>query len=118
MNYFCQKCKNPVPEKRKPCSRCGCEKLEIKGGFMEEIRVHSQVSGKIKDRNSKRPRLEFKQGYSFYKKTRVWHVINRVIDRANNWYKEVIENEKGKIIRNIKEPLSKHRGYGSNKQRT
>jgi len=65
-----------------------------------------------------RPFLEQKIGDDLHKKSNTWMSLERVIDRAKNWYKEIIVNPKtGEIIHKIEEPLSDHTDHGSAKKR-
>jgi hypothetical protein len=115
MGYFCSECNNPVSEERKPCVNCGCERRNSQIVCQENIRLHCKILGKLKSLCKKKPRIEFKNGDDFYRKTKKWNLLDRFIDRENDWYKELIMNEKGEVIRNVSEPLSKHQGHGSAK---
>jgi hypothetical protein len=43
--------------------------------------------------------------------------LERLIDRAKNWYKEVVRDpETGEIIHKCEEPLREHRGHGTVKE--
>ena len=45
-------------------------------------------------------------------------LLERVIDRAKNWYRELITDPKtGKVVRYCEEPLSNHRERGSAKKK-
>ena len=45
-------------------------------------------------------------------------LIERCIDKDNNHYKEiVVDPETGEIIHQCEEPLSEHRGHGSDKKK-
>ena len=42
----------------------------------------------------------------------------RIIDRKNNYYKELVVNtDTGEIVRDIEQPLSDHTGHGSAKRK-
>jgi hypothetical protein len=42
--------------------------------------------------------------------------IQRVIDRAKNWYREIVQDpETGQVVHQSDEPLTEHRGHGSAK---
>ena len=47
-----------------------------------------------------------------------WVHIIRVIDWENYHYTETIKTQRGDIIRNCNEPLTKHQGRGSAKKRS
>ena len=41
-------------------------------------------------------------------------LLERVINRAKNWYKELITDpETGEVVRHCEEPLTDHRDHGS-----
>jgi hypothetical protein len=43
--------------------------------------------------------------------------LERVIDRAKNWYREIVTDPvTGKIIHACEEPLDAHRGHGTDKK--
>lgn len=65
-----------------------------------------------------KPYYEAVVGDDLHRKTGIWMKLERVIDRAKDWYKEVVTEPKtGKFIHRCEEPLSEHRGHGSAKQR-
>jgi hypothetical protein len=46
-------------------------------------------------------------------------LLERVIDRAKNWYKKLITDpETGKVVHHCEEPLTDHRGHGSAKKKS
>jgi len=46
-------------------------------------------------------------------------LLERVIDRAKNWYKELITDpETSGVVRHCEEPLTDHRDRGSAKQKS
>jgi endogenous inhibitor of DNA gyrase (YacG/DUF329 family) len=50
-----------------------------------------------------------KTGYEFFRKTRRWHLRERLIDRREKRYREYIEDaETGEVIRHKDERLSEH----------
>ena len=43
---------------------------------------------------------------------------DRIIDRKNNFYKELVVNtDTGELVRDVEQPLSEHTGYGSAKHK-
>ena len=82
--------------------------------FSETVSLNDWVNGKLKDKTKKLTYI-FRVGKSFFKKTRQWHNLERIIDKKNNIYKEFITNKSGRVIRDIEEPLSDHKGRGSAK---
>jgi hypothetical protein len=56
------------------------------------------------------------KGDDLRKKSGKWYTKERIIDRKNDLYKEIVRNpETGEIIHHCEELLSKHIGHGSAK---
>ncbi len=56
-------------------------------------------------------------GYDLHRKTGRWMRLQRVIDRVNNWYREIIHDPKtGEIVHQTDEPLTEHQGHGDAKK--
>ncbi len=73
---------------------------------------------KVKHPGEKKPFIEQVSGDDLFRDTGVWRKLDRVIDRDNAAYKEVITDPKtGKVIKHCEEPLSKHTGHGSVQQK-
>jgi hypothetical protein len=73
-------------------------------------KAKSQVKGK--------PYIEGKAGDDLHRKTGSWMHLQRIIDRARNWYTEVVtDSETGEVVHRCEEPLSGHRGHGSAKHK-
>jgi hypothetical protein len=53
--------------------------------------------------------LLIKMGYEFFRKTRRWHLRERLVDRRGNRYREYIEDaETGEVIRDKDQRLDEH----------
>lgn len=81
--------------------------------------VEAQSTLRVKARGGAggRPFMEQVAGSDLHRKTGIWMRIERVIDRARDWYRERITNPKtGEIVHECEEPLSQHRGHGAAKQ--
>lgn len=115
---YCLDCKNPVPEKRESCPYCGSERRSLHVTITEEVKLHDQIGGSITSAGAKEPRQEFKRGDDYHRQSGQWNFLDRLIDRANDWYKEHIINSNGKYIKNVNERLSKHQGHGSAKYKS
>jgi len=73
---------------------------------------------KGKHPEGKKPFIEQVSGDDYNRDIGEWRKLERVIDRDNDAYKEVITDPKtGKVIKHCEEPLSKHTGHGSAKLR-
>ncbi|HUK55579.1 MAG TPA: zinc ribbon domain-containing protein, partial [Nitrospiria bacterium] len=63
-------------------------------------------------------RRDFFHGDDLHKKSGKWYKKERIIDKDNDQYKEVISDpETGEIIHECQEPLSEHRNHGSAKNK-
>ena len=102
---------------RTPCPSCGSAKRT------RNVEIRVQIDSKVEVY----PLLKWlrkqlgrwgKDGFEFYRDTLTWRRLRRTFDKPNDWYEEEIRDAKtGDLIRECKEPLSKHRGRGSAKQR-
>lgn len=116
----CKKCNTVLFEflddARLPCPVCG-ETARIFSEHITEplvLRDHMRMKGKHLVKS--RPFFEAEVGASFYSKTQEWNHLERIIDRDNNLYIEIIKNPAtGEIIKRVEEPLSDHKGHGSAK---
>jgi len=72
----------------------------------------------FKHKNSQGKTLaEGLSGDDLHRKSGKWMKKERLIDRANDRYKEVVTDpETGSVVHQSEEPLSQHRGYGSAKK--
>jgi hypothetical protein len=116
MSCFCQNCGSSRSEHDAVCSKCGSNKKRFEITCCDSLSMHDQINGKIKSFITKKVSVIFKIGDNFFKKTKKWHVIERLIDRKNNLYKEYIKDERGNTIKDVIEPLSNHTGHGSAKK--
>ncbi len=62
----------------------------------------------------RRPYVEILGGDDFNRKLGKFVKLERVIDRARNWYMErVTDPDTGQVLHECEEPLTDHRGHGS-----
>lgn len=121
----CKDCGAPIDEpsntpadQRAPCPSCGSTTRLIKKELTATLDIHPSLGFKAKEQGKGRPFIEGKSGEDLYRKTGKWMFLERVIDRAKNWYKELITDPAtGKIIHHCEEPLSEHRRHGSAKKK-
>ena len=105
----------------RPCHECGSVKKSIHLAFTDnaELKVHDSLRGKVKDSrfpSKKNPRMDFFSGYDLRKSDGKWMQKERVLDKDNDHYKEVVvDSETGEVIHHNEEPLSEHFGHGSAK---
>ena len=89
---------------------------EIK--ITDKLDIHEQIDVKVREKSSKKPTVELKQGDSLSKKNGKYNHIERKIDRKENTYSETIKDpERGEIIHQCNEPLNEHTGHGSDEHK-
>jgi predicted nucleic acid-binding Zn-ribbon protein len=100
-----------------PCPRCGGKDIVVE--FSDDVpHEHDSIEGKMKSATGGKPIYEFFDGDELQKSTGKWMAKTRVVDRQKDNYQEiVIDPETGKIIHRCDEPLSQHRGHGSDKHK-
>ena len=110
---------NTPPEKRSPCPSCGSTIRQIRVELAETLETHASLGYKAKSQGKGKPYVEGRTGDDLHRKTGKWMLLERVIDRAKNWYKELITDpETGKVVRHCEEPLTDHRDRGSAKKKS
>ena len=128
---------NPINEKEIICDNCGheftskttlgeincpkCEspKLSIHIEVHDRVKVRDWLRGKGKDDSftgKKKLRRDFIVGSEQKASDGKWVYKERLIDKDNNRYKElVVDEETGEVIHECDEPLKNHFGHGSAK---
>ncbi|MCL5406738.1 MAG: hypothetical protein M1398_08505 [Deltaproteobacteria bacterium] len=82
----------------------------------DRVTVHANVKMKHKDATGKEL-AESVSGDDLHRKTGKWMEKSRTIDRKNDWYEETVTDpETGRVVHRCAEPLSRHRGHGSDKE--
>jgi len=123
LSVFCGNCgraidENPsLPvEERKPCPSCGSMGRSIHAEIHDTIILREKLGLKGRHTGGKKPFIEQVSGDDLHRKSGTWMKHSRIIDRDNDSYHEVvIDPNSGKIVHECKEPLSQHRGHGSDK---
>ncbi|PIR12942.1 zinc ribbon domain-containing protein [Candidatus Falkowbacteria bacterium CG11_big_fil_rev_8_21_14_0_20_39_10] len=108
---LCKNCGIELSVRDNTCPKCGSSEKAITLNLRDSIELHSSVGGKVRDWQRKL-KYHFEIGENFFRKTKQWNYLERIIDWTNNFYKELIKNKDGKIIKDIEEPLSQHQGHG------
>jgi len=120
----CGFCGNPIneapdakAEERNPCPKCGSTLRRFNVSITEQLTFHASLGFKAKRQGERKPHVEGKSGDDLHRETGRWMKKDRLIDRENDHYKEVVTDpESGNVIRYCEEPLSEHRGHGSAKK--
>lgn len=118
---FCAKCDlvleetpNIKPEDRKPCPGCGATSRKFAVSVEATLVTRASVSYKAKHPGAKKPHAEGFSGHQIHRKSGRWMEKQRLIDRDQDKYKELVtDSETGQIVHQCEEPLSKHIGHGS-----
>jgi len=107
----------PIYE-RKPCPNCGSLNRHVAITINDTFELHDNLVAKGSRPDSKKPFIEQFVGDDLQKSNGKWMEKQRVIDRDNDKYDEVVKNpETGEIIHECHEPLSKHIGHGTTKSK-
>jgi hypothetical protein len=81
-----------------------------------EVGVRAKLLRKAKATGKGKPFVEGVDGDDVHRATGHWNVLSRLIDRRGNRYRErIVDGETGEVIRDVDEPLTGHRGHGSDK---
>jgi predicted nucleic acid-binding Zn-ribbon protein len=114
-DWVCTKCGTPVeetpPEVRPPCPVCG---TTARTTFISSImavttQIYLKTRTLYRDGGRKVVR-EVTEGASYFRAAGRWDQIFRLIDRGNNWYREIFRDGKtGGVVHEKAEPLTEHR---------
>lgn len=120
----CAQCKTALEEdsnlskkQRIPCPKCGSLSRSYHVTVTDEIRFHEKLGMKARHSEPGKPYFESVSGSDIHRQSGNWMKLERIIDRENDHYREVVTDPKtGKVIHYCEEPLSEHRGHGSAKK--
>jgi hypothetical protein len=79
------------------------------------VQVRASVTAKQKRPGVKKPLTEIFTGSEPRRSVGDFVTKERVIDRANDRYREKVVTDEGEVLRDVDEPLSQHKGRGSDK---
>jgi hypothetical protein len=121
MDVECGQCHLPLEEspylpaaERRPCPGCGSLSRQVNVSVSDTAQARGKVNLKGRLPGVKRPFVEQTAGDDFHRKTGRWMKLERVIDRVRDWYHErVTDPRSGNVVHECDEPLSQHRGHGS-----
>jgi hypothetical protein len=101
-------------ESRRPCPECGSKTRAFDVAVNGILPMHRKLNLKGRHGNKREPFIEQTVGDDLHRRTGRWMKLQRVIDRLNNWYREIVQDpESGQIVHESNEPLTAHRGHGS-----
>ncbi len=121
---YCGNCKtilseapNIPVELHVPCPSCGSTGRLF--GVMSDgsVQIHSELKYKAKRGGKDKAFIQGVIGDSLFRKMGRWMRLERVIDRQNDTYKEVVTDTKtGEEVHRNEEPLSQHIGHGDDRK--
>lgn len=114
MSYQCCVCSKSYVARPEQCPLCSSKKFNVSIEVSDTLSVKDLLTGEIKNL-LKKTVLKFKIGHEYFTKNNEWRFVDRLIDKRNNSYKEVITSLDGYCYKNFTEPLAKHIGHGSDK---
>ena len=99
------------------CPACGSDKARVQVSATDALSIDLKELDKRVGRSGpgkKGIRSELIQGDDLTHATGLWATKRRLIDHDNDRYQErVVEQGSGKVLCDVDEPLSAHRGRGS-----
>jgi hypothetical protein len=106
----------PVQD-RMPCPACGSTSRIFAKAIHGEVLPRGSLRARGKREGGRKPFVEIVSGADWSHKLRRWMHKLRIIDRERNRYEElVVDRGTGRVIHECKEPLSSHKGHGSDKE--
>jgi|SRR4030042_4570078 predicted RNA-binding Zn-ribbon protein involved in translation (DUF1610 family) len=106
-----------------PCPHCGSEERTVHVDVSDDLKVDvkEEVVRKIKVdsyRSKDKIRNVLFSGDDLHHQSGKWNKKERVIDRDNDSYKEIVSDPTtGEVIHRCEERLSDHQGHGSAKKK-
>jgi len=98
------------------CPSCGSTKYTIRVTIADPVSLFETIKLKVRIPGRK-PHYESVKGDNLHRDSGIWMKLTRVIDRAKNWYEETVINpDTGEVMHQTSEPLSQHKGHGSDKK--
>ena len=105
-------------QQRNPCPVCGSIGRSIYVFLEDQIGpIHDSLGYKMRAAGKGMPVVEAMSGDDMRQLDGKCLHKERIIDRKNNKYVELlVDKETGKILKKCEEPLSQHKGHGSDKK--
>jgi hypothetical protein len=101
-----------------PCPNCGSTTRHTHVTVADTTSLHEKMRLKVKKKGVRKPTREVIAGDDFTRSTGQWNLLERVIDRENDSYREkVMDPKSGQVIHEVDEPLSVHRCQGDAKKK-
>ena len=126
----CSNCGESLPlelassQDKPPCASCGSTARTVTVTVEDTITLHDKIGWEANDPNlpsrkkQQKTRVEGITGSEWSDRLQEMVHKERLIDRKNNRYREVVKDVKtGDVIHEVDEPLSQDTGHGSAKPR-
>jgi hypothetical protein len=109
----------PILE-RTPCPSCGStSRMFAQPTIGGTVTVHSQLRVKARHPGPGKPFAKFVKSDDPHRKTGNWMRLERFVDSAKSWCREVVtEPRTQEVIHRCEEPLTHHRNHGFGKLRS
>src|SRR5204863_9452519 len=99
-----------------PCPQCGSMRRTFAVSLGGSITPRAFLRGRALHPGLRKWFAQIENGSSFFRKTGRWYRLERLVDRARNWYREhITDSETSRVVRHVEEPLTDHTGRGSAK---
>jgi len=119
----CNNCGSPFDvivgfEKTMLCPVCNANDWNYKVPDEEKKEIRHTVKLKERPEKGGKPIREIKSGEELYRKTKEWRQIERIFDHKDDvYYEKITDLKTGRVIKEVHEPLSEHKGHGADKKR-
>ena len=102
-----------------PCPGCGSTARTFAVTFTDATAAYDSLATKARhgEVGKVKPYREAFTGFDYHRDSKEWRQVSRVVDREGDRYTERIVDAAGNVVRDVDEPLSDHRGYGTAKRR-
>ena len=119
---LCGQCETAVAyaerEPRIPCAVCGSTARKFGVIVAETIQARSSLAMKAKhDAATGKHKwyLEQFEGWSLHRDSGQYRKVSQIVDRENDRYRKLVTDEDGRVVRDVDEALTAHRGRGDAK---
>lgn len=116
--YYCKNCNSILSQNLLVCPYCECSERYISFDLEDNILIQDDFRGKKITPDIKGFAIDIKQGWeksNDIKKFPKGVIRTQIVDRENNSYSKIVaDTTTGKLVKNLKEPLSSHKNKALN----
>ena len=120
---LCSQCETEViheeGEPRIPCPACGSTARKFGVIATATVQARSSLAMKAKhDGATGRHKwfVEQFEGWSLHRDSGRYRKVSQIVDRDNDRYRKLVTDEDGRVVKDVDEALSAHRGRGNAKR--